>query len=98
MSQTILDSLQTKTLCIILNEHEKYSIENPLLKQQIKSLEELNQLYIESDSLNKEEVKVYENKVASDAKQIKKLKSTQKKLIIGSSISGIVLFILGLLL
>lgn len=98
LSQTTLDSLQTKTLSIILTEHEKYSKENPLLKLQIKSLEELNQLYVKSDSIRKEEIVTYQNKVASDEKKIQRLKSTQKKLIYGSSVGGIVLFILGLLL
>ena len=74
------------------------SNENPLLKQQIKSLETLNNLYVKTDSLQREEIKTYEIKVNSDEKTIKKLKSTQKKTIIGASVGGIVLFILGLLL
>ena len=41
---------------------------------------------------------LYKDKVVSDEKTIKKLKSTQKKTIIGSSVGGIVLFILGLIL
>ena len=97
-SQTTLDSIQSKTLCLILNEHKKYSIENPLLKQQVESLEKLNQLYVESDSLQKEEIKVYEEKVVSDEKKIQRLKSTQKKILVGSSVGGILLFILGLIL
>ena len=83
---------------IVLSEHQKLSNENPLLKQQISSLEELNQLYVKSDSVQRIEIKTYEDKVANDAKQIQRLKSTQKKLIFGSSVGGIVLFILGLLL
>lgn len=83
---------------IIFAEHQKLSIENPLLKEQINSLENLNKLYVQTDSLQRIEINTYENKVISDEKKIKKLKSTQKKLIIGSSVSGIVLFILGLLL
>ena len=83
---------------IVLLEHQKLSNENPLLKQQIKSLEELNQFYIQTDSLQRKEIDVYKEKVESDDKKIKKLKSTQKKLIIGSSVGGIVLFILGLFL
>lgn len=74
------------------------STENPLLKQQIISLEELNQLYIKSDSIQKIEINSFKDKVASDEKTIQQLKSTQKKTIIGSSVGGIVLFILGLLL
>lgn len=83
---------------IVLSEHQKLSNENPLLKQQISSLEELNQLYIKSDSIQRVEIQTYEDKVANDAKQIQRLKFTQKKLIFGSSVGGIVLFILGLLL
>ena len=97
-SQTTLDSIQTKTLCLILNEHEKLSNENPLLKQQITSLEQLNQLYVKSDSIQKIEIETYEDKVANDAKQIQRLKSAQKKTIFGASVGGIVLLILGLLL
>lgn len=87
-----------KAISLIFNEHEKLSIENPLLKQQIQSLEELNQLYMESDSVQKKEIDLYKDKVASDEKQIQRLKSAQKKTLIGSSVGGIVLFILGLLL
>lgn len=98
LSQITLDSTQSKTLCLILNEHEKLSNENPLLKEQVSSLEKLNQLYVESDSLQKEEIKVYEEKVVSDEKKIQRLKSTQKKILISSSVGGILLFILGLIL
>ena len=95
-SQITFDSIEVKTIALILNEHEKLSVENTLLWQQVYSLEDLNKLYILSDSLQKEELKVYENKVSSDAKKIKKLKSTQKGIIIGSSVGGIVLFLIGL--
>ena len=87
-----------KAISLIFNEHEKLSKENPLLKQQINSLEKLNQLYIESDSLQKEEILLYKDKVVSDEKQIQHLKSSRKKLIVGSSVGSIVLFILGLIL
>ena len=83
---------------LIFAEHQKLSNENPLLKQQIASLEELNQLYVKSDSIQKIEINTYKDKVASDEKKIQRLKSAQKKTIIGSSVGGIVLFILGLLL
>ena len=83
---------------LIFAEHQKLSNENPLLKQQIASLEELNQLYVKSDSIQKIEINTYKDKVASDEKKIQQLKSAQKKTIIGSSVGGIVLFILGLLL
>ena len=69
-----------------------------MLKQQINSLEELNQLYIKTDSIQKIEINTFKEKVASDEKQIQRLKSTQKKTIFGASVGGIVLFILGLIL
>jgi len=83
---------------IILAEHQKLSNENPLLKQQINSLEELNQLYVKTDSIQKVEIRTYKNKVASDEKKIQRLKSAQKKTIIGYSVGGVILFILGLIL
>ena len=69
-----------------------------MLKQQVESLEKLNQLYIKTDSIQKKEISLYEEKVASDDKKIQQLKSTQKKTVIGASVGGIVLFILGLIL
>jgi len=98
LSQNMLDSIETKELAIICLEHQKLSNENPLLKQQINSLEELNQLYVESDSIQKVEISTYKDKVASDEKIIKKLKIDQKITMFGSSLGGILLFILGLLI
>ena len=49
-----LDTL--KIVNIIFAEHEKLIIENPLLKEKITSLEELNGLYEQTDSLRKEEI------------------------------------------
>ena len=92
-------SLSTQQVtAIIFLEHQKLSNENPLLKQQIKSLEELNELYVKTDSIQKVEIKTYDNKVTENSEQIKKLKKNQKRIIIGSSIGGILLFILGLIL
>ena len=92
-------SLSTQQVtAIIFAEHQKLSNENPLLKQQVKLLEELNQLHEKTDSIQKEEIGLYKNRVASDEKKIQQLKSSQKKTIIGASVGGIVLFILGLLL
>ena len=79
-------------------EHEKLSNENPLLKQQISSLEELNQLYMKSDSIQKIEVKDLTNRVESDKKTIEKYESKQRKFLFGASAGGILLFILGLIL
>ena len=98
LSQTTFDSIEIKEIALIFLEHQKLSNENPLLKQQILSLEQLNQLYVKSDSLQKEEINIYKDKVVSDEKKIQRLKSTQKKTILGASVGGIVLFILGLIL
>lgn len=87
-----------KVVNIIFAEHEKLSIENPLLKEKIKSLEELNNLYCKSDSLLKKESEILKEKVAQDSKQIKKLKSSRKRIIGFSCVGGIVLFILGIIL
>lgn len=87
-----------KAISLIFNEHEKLSNENPLLKEQITSLEKLNQLYVKSDSIQRVEIDTYKDKVASDDKKIQRLKSSQKKILIGSSVGGILLFILGLIL
>ena len=95
---TYISDKDLRTACLIFNEHQYLSIENPLLKQQIKSLEELNQLYINSDSIQRMEINTYQEKVASDEKKIRQLKSTQKKIIFGSSVGGIILLILGLIL
>jgi hypothetical protein len=87
------DSIELKELAIICLEHEKLSIENPLLKQQIISLEELNELYNKTDSIQKLEISTYKDEINSNEKKIKKLKITQTFL----GISSIILFILCLL-
>jgi hypothetical protein len=94
----LISAKDLKTACLIFNEHQKLSVENPLLKQQISSLEELNKLNVATDSIRQSEIILYKEKITIDEKQIKSLKASQKKIIIGSSIGGIVLFILGLLL
>lgn len=98
LSQITFDSTEVKEIALIFNEHNKLSVENPLLKQQINSLEELNKLYVKSDSIQKVEIIMFKDRVISNEKTIKYLKSTQKKTIIGSSVGGILLFILGLIL
>lgn len=83
---------------IIFAEHQKLSEENPLLKQQVLSLKELNNLYIKSDSIKQSEINLYKDEVNSCEKKIQKLKSSNRKTILGASISGILLFIIGLIL
>lgn len=89
-----LDTL--KIVNIIFAEHQKFSIENPLLKDKISSLEKLNQLHLQTDSLRKEQVSICKNTIESKDKQIKQLKSSRRKIIGGSVVGGIVLFIIGL--
>jgi phage terminase large subunit-like protein len=69
-----------------------------LLIKQVASLEKLNQLYVKTDSIQKQEISLYKDKVASNEKEIQQLKSTQKNIVKISSVGGIVLFILGLIL
>ena len=83
---------------IIFAEHQKLSNENPLLKEQILSLEKLHQLYVISDSLQTERIDNLTKQVVSNEKKIQQMKSTQKKTIFEASVGGIVLFFIGLLL
>lgn len=99
LGQSVKDSIiisnsELRIANLIFVEHQKLSNENPLLKQQINSLEELNKLYIKSDSIQKVEIDTYKDKINSDLKKINKLKSTQNTLV-GVSI---LLFIIGLIL
>ena len=83
---------------LIFVEHQKLSYENPLLKQQINSLEELNQLYVKTDSIKNIEIDNLKDRVASDANKIQRMKSAHKKTILGFSVGSVCLFILGLIL
>lgn len=96
--QNTLDSIEIKELAIICAENQKLNNENPLLKEQIKSLQKLNNLYVESDSLRKVETDLYKNELNRSLKNIEKIKKSRRNIIIGSSIGGIVLFIIGLLI
>ena len=62
------------------------------------SLKELNNLYVKSDSVKQVEIDLYKDKVNSCEKKIQKLKTSNKKTILGASISGVLLFIIGLIL
>lgn len=83
---------------IIFAEHQKLSIENPLLKEELKYYKELNKICEETDFIQNQEISLYKEGLNNANREIKKLKSSQKKIIIGSSIGGICLFILGILL
>lgn len=94
----MLDSIDVKEIAIICAEHQKLKIENPLLKEQISSYIRLNELNEKTDSIQKEEISLYKKEVDSNYKEIQKLKTSKRRIIIGSSIGGLLLFILGLML
>lgn len=99
MTITEKDSLtDSKITALIFSEHEKLTVENGLLKEQINSLEELNSLYERTDSIQRQEIFIYKERVASDAIKINKLESSRKKILGGSCVGGIILFIIGLIL
>lgn len=59
---------------------------------------ELNKLYVKSDSLHKEKDSLYIKEININKEEIKKLKSSRKRILVGSSVGGIILIILGILL
>lgn len=83
---------------MICAENQKLLIENPLLKEQIRSLEEINSLCMYADSLHQLELGIYREELISNDKEIQKLKSDKKNIIFGTSLGSIFLFILGLIL
>ena len=87
-----------KVINIIFAEHEKLSIENPLLKSKVSSLELLNSLYIQSDSLKTKEIEELKNFNIIKDQKIKKLKSSKKKITRGAFLGGIITFIIGVLI
>ena len=100
---TISDSIGVKndtitTIALIFAEHQKLSIENPLLKEKIISLEELNSLYEQSDSLKSIEINECVQLNLSKDKKIKKLTRQKKSFIIGTPLGIIISFIIGILI
>ncbi len=83
-----------KATVIIFTEYDKLKEENPLLKEKIKYLQEINYICEFSDSLHVEEIKLYKEDLNLKDKKIKKLKNSNKSTIVG----GVILFIIGLLL
>ena len=79
-------------------EHQKLSIENPILKEKIKSLEEMNFVCEQSSKIREQEIKMYEEKISSDAIKINKLKNKNTNILTGGIVGGIFAFIIGLLL
>ena len=52
----------------------------------------------EQSEIKSQEINLYKKKVTSDSLKINKLQNNNKKTIIGSSIGGVLLFIIGLIL
>lgn len=97
-SQITLDSIEAKTTAIIFAEHEKFLIENSLLKEQVNSLEKLNNLYIKSDSLQNEKILLYKDSIINNNIEIQKIKLSKQNLVINSVIGCIITFLIGLIL
>ena len=87
-SQTVLG--------LLCNDHAKLREENHLFLQKIKSLEDLNKLYVHSDSIKSSEVELYREKSIADEHEIKRLKKSRKAIGVGAGIGGTVLLILGI--
>lgn len=87
-----------KIVNIIFAEHNKLSIENPLLKQQIDLQKQINQQTEQSNYLLKQKILLKEDLIENQNKNIKKLKADKKKITISSCVGGIVLFVIGILL
>lgn len=87
-----------KVLCIILAEHEKLYNENSLLLNKISLLEDLNNNYSYSDSLQHSMITECEQRIKSDSEKIAKLENYKKKsFFIGGSF-GLILFLLGIII
>lgn len=94
-SDTIsVDSL--KVVALIFNDHARLEKENGLLKSEIKSLKDLNEVYVQSDSLKSYEIDLYKEKSKDDERTIKRLKKSRKTISIGAGIGGVLLLILGI--
>ena len=77
----------TTITALIFAEHHKLLIENDLLKEKITNYEKCIELYEQRDSVRREEIKIYE-----------KQKKSTKRNVIYTSVGGVLLFILGLIL
>lgn len=93
---TSVDTL--KIINIIFAERDKLEIENGLLKNEVKSLKELNDLCSQSDSLKSAEIDLYKEKSNADERKIKRLKKSRRLVGIGTGAGAVLLFILGILI
>lgn len=87
-----------KVVALLLAEHSQLSVENPILKNKIQALEKLNLICEESNKIKDQEIQLYQNEIDSNAIKINKLQKQKSNIIIGSSIGGLLLFIIGLIL
>lgn len=78
-------------LCV---DHQRLIKENSLFSQKILALEELNKMHQKTDSIKSNELVYYKNKSASDDVSIAKLKKSKKRIIVGSSMGGIIILTL----
>ena len=88
----------TTVISLIFAEHQKLIKENSLLTSELDNYKQLLKVQENIDSLRVEEIHSYQEALSNSEKHIKKLKSSRRKLIFGSSVGGIVLFILGILI
>ena len=88
----------TTVLALILAEHQKLTVENPLLKEEIQLLKQQNKLCEEQDSLHQQEIGIYKEELIKTTNKLNKSESSRKKIITFSSVGGILLFIIGILL
>ena len=94
LSQNTYEDSLRKATAIIFIEHERLSIENPLLKKKIYNLEEIINSYAKSDSIQRNTIKSQEKIISSKNKKIKTLKTSCN---ISLGINGILLILILLL-
>lgn len=83
-------------MALIFADHARLEKENELLYKKTKSLEDLTNLYVQSDSLKTRELDLYREKSKDDEQTIKRLKRSRKTIGIGAGIGGILLLTLGI--
>ena len=74
-----ITSEQLKITNIIFLEHEKFSKQIPLLKQQIINLEQINKSWEQTDSIRKSQIIYYDQEIKDKNKSIEDLNKTLKK-------------------
>ncbi len=86
-----ISSKQLKLTNLIFVEHQKYSKQIPLLKQQISNLEQINNSWLRTDSIRKLQLSHYDNTIKNQNRSIdnlnKSLKNNQNIIKYGSIVS-----------